>query len=210
MPLQEEPPATPPRTISLDILGEVQEVGGIIENGTTFVRLTDISAALGFATTWDRERRIPVISTAGEAEARPLVKDTPEMEIATAAEDIELLKTITHWEARGEDEKGQILVVNVIKNRLNNPNFPNTLREVIFAPGAFTPTQREDFDLAIPNTHTIAAVNKALGGADYSQGATFFHALRGITPDVWHERAVASGQLVRLFDHGGHRFYREA
>ncbi|MCL1883784.1 MAG: cell wall hydrolase, partial [Defluviitaleaceae bacterium] len=185
-------------------------ISGYIETGETWVRLTDFAAALGFTATWDSKRRIPVVCNANEADGIPPLEIINENTLKAAAEEIALLKTITHWEARGEDEKGQTLVVNVIFNRLDSPRFPNTLREVVFAQGAFTPTTRPDFDTAQPNARTIAAVNKALGGVDFSQGATFFHALRGITPEVWHERAVSEGRLIHLFDHGGHRFYREA
>ena len=126
------------------------------------------------------------------------------------AEEMRLLKTITHWEARGEDEEGQIMVVNVILNRLSGPRFPNNITDVILKPGAFTPTQRPDFHEAQPSPLTVSAILKALSGVDLSQGATFFHSLSKLTPDVWHERAVKEGRLVHLFDHGGHRFYKEA
>jgi len=126
------------------------------------------------------------------------------------AEDVAMLKQIVHFEARGEDEKGQILVVNVIRNRLNSPRFPDILKDVIYAPGAFAPTTRPDFGTAIPTALTAEAVNKALNGVDYSQGATYFHSLSGITPEVWHERAVSDGRLKQLFDHGNHRFYIDA
>ena len=170
---------------------------GYIENGETFVRLTSFAAALGYTAIWDEVRHIPVVSTAEDG-------------------DLQLLKIITHWEARGEDEKGQILVVNVINNRMASPRHPNTLHDVIFHPGAFSPTQRPDFDSAVPNARTIAAVNRAVSGEDFSQGATFFHSISGILQaeaegrEVWHERAVREGRLVRLFDHGNHRFYKEA
>ena len=127
----------------------------------------------------------------------------------------DILERIVWAEARGEDEKGQILVVNVIKNRLASPRYPNTLHDVIFAQGAFTPTTRADFNDAQPNSRTISAVNRAINGEDYSQGATYFHSVSGIIAaelegrQVWHERAVAEGRLVFLFDHGNHRFYRE-
>ena len=29
-------------------------------------------------------------------------------------------------------------------------------------------------------------------------------------PDSWHEKAVGDGRLVKLFDHGVHRFYKDA
>ena len=208
----EAPPPAQDRTVTLDILGNVREVSGYIENGATFVRLTDFAAALGFSALWDSDRRIPVIS---DAAAYAPLETVSGPQLVDAHEDVRLLKTITHWEARGEDEKGQILVVNVIKNRLASPRHPNTLREVIFHPGAFTPTQRPDFENAAPNARTIAAVNRALDGEDHSRGATFFHSISGIRQaeregrEVWHERAVREGNLLHLFDHGNHRFYRE-
>jgi hypothetical protein len=141
------------QTVTLDIFGSVQEIGGYIDNGVTWVRLTELMAALGFTVSWDSDRRIPVIydtlgctscgapSGADKAfEALPKLTDVDEMELTAATDDIRLLKIITHWEAWGEDTKGQILVANVVMNRLNSPHFPNTIREVIFAPGAFAPT----------------------------------------------------------------------
>jgi len=49
-------------TLTLDILGNEQQIRGFIENGETFVRLTEFTSALGFATTWDAQRHIPVVS----------------------------------------------------------------------------------------------------------------------------------------------------
>ena len=48
--------------LTLDILGKEQQVRGFIDNGETFVRLTDFTNALGFVATWDSQRYIPVIS----------------------------------------------------------------------------------------------------------------------------------------------------
>ena len=200
-------PAPPTPKVNLDILGSVQEISGYIQNGATWVRLTELSAALGFLASWDDKRRIPVISATNDG-AQPMLGSIDENTLVEAAEGLQLLKQLVHFEAQGEDEKGQILVANVIKNRINSPRFPNTLREVIFAPNAFTPTQRPDFGTAITSALTAEAVNKALDGIDYSRGATFFHSLSGITPEVWHERAVREGRLIHLFDHGGHRFYK--
>jgi len=199
-------PAEPARTVTLDILGKVQDVRGFIENGETFVRLTEYSAALGFAATWDGDRRLPVIRKEGDATA-PTVA-------AVTDDEKRLLQIITHWEARGESEKGQILVVNVIRNRVAAAGFPDTINDVVYAPNAFTPTKRADFDEAQPNARTIAAVDKALSGEDYSQGATFFHSISGIRQaeaegrKVWHEQAADEGRLIRLFDEGNHRFYK--
>ena len=52
----------PDQTVRLDVLGQIQTVVGYIENGKTFVRLTDIANTLGYSVSWDDERRLPVIS----------------------------------------------------------------------------------------------------------------------------------------------------
>ena len=124
-------------------------------------------------------------------------------------EELRLLQLLVHWKAAGEDEKGQIQIANVIFNRLRSPNFPNTVMDVILQVGAFAATERDDFETVTPSERTIRAIHSAIEGADYSFRATHFRSLYGITPYVWHERAVSDGRLEFLFDHGGHRFYRE-
>ncbi|MCL1999709.1 MAG: N-acetylmuramoyl-L-alanine amidase [Turicibacter sp.] len=183
--------------LHIDILGRTETIGGFIENGATFVRLTDFAQTLGYGVSWDEVRRLPVVVSKMET-------------IPTGAnltpDEIKLLETVVHWESRGEDLKGQILVANVILNRMTNNNA--CLADVIFQNGAFTVIKRTDFYDAKPSALTKSAVQNALNGVNYSQGATFFHAISHLTPDVWHERAAADGRIIHLFDHGNHRFYK--
>ena len=113
------------------------------------------------------------------------------------------LYRIAWAEARGEGEKGIILVINVILNRVADPNFPDTIRDVIFQPRQFSPVQNGAFARAIPCDYIKNAVQRALDGVNYSRGALFFRAICCCLPGSWHER-----NLTRLFDHKGHRFYR--
>jgi len=141
----------------------------------------------------------------------PLPTDVTEIrDIRSLTEyEIHLLQVLIHRKAVGEDEKGRILIANVIFNRLDSPNHPNTIACVVFENGAFAITEHDDFDTVTPDNHTMTAINSAINGADYSLGATHFRSLHGITPYVWHEAAVRNGRLTHLFDHGDHRFYRE-
>lgn len=116
-------------------------------------------------------------------------------------EELDILYRIVWAEARGEDNRGLILVVNVIMNRVNSPAFPNDIRSVIFAPNQFSPISNGEFDRATPDGRIRSAVHRALQGEDYSRGATFFRSVRG-AEGSWHERA-----LHRIFTHGGHHFY---
>ena len=132
---------------------------------------------------------------------------------------------IVRVEAGGEHLKGQVAVANVIINRHNNPRFPDGFYNVIHenrinSKGErvhqFTPVANGMYAKAVPDYAAITAVGQALSGVDYSQGATFFHSISGIRQaesegrEVWHERATREGKLIHLFDHGNHRFYKEA
>ncbi|MCL2445591.1 MAG: cell wall hydrolase [Oscillospiraceae bacterium] len=118
------------------------------------------------------------------------------------ARERDMLERIVWAEARGEDDRGQILVVNVIFNRIADHRFPNCVESVIFARGQFTPVTNGQFARATPNDRIRANVQRALNGEDTSRGATFFRMIRG-AQGSWHQRS-----LHHLFDHGTHRFYR--
>ena len=47
-------------------------------------------------------------------------------------DDYEVLLRIVEAEAGGEDEEGKMLVAGVVLNRVDNPAFPDTVREVVF------------------------------------------------------------------------------
>lgn len=52
-------------------------------------------------------------------------------------EEIELIALCTLGEAEGEPEIGKRLVIDTILNRVDGYGFPNTIREVIYAPSQF-------------------------------------------------------------------------
>ena len=54
-------------------------------------------------------------------------------------EDIELLACLAWREARGEKILGMRLVVEVVLNRVLNEHFPDTIYDVLYQPGQFTP-----------------------------------------------------------------------
>jgi len=116
-------------------------------------------------------------------------------------EELDVLYRIAWAEARGEDDKGLILVINVIMNRVRHTDFPNDIQSVVFAPDQFSPVTNGAFDRAIPDERIKNAIHRALQGEDYSQGATFFRSVQG-AEGSWHERA-----LHRVLTHGNHHFY---
>ena len=189
------------RIVPFELLGRRMDVAGAIIEGKTFAHVRPLVEGLGFEI--GMKDGIVVISKGGQTVNTDVAADTEaQYKIRATPKEVEILQNIVYCEARGEDEKGQILVANVIFNRVNSKGFPNTVEEVVFQKNAFEPTRNGAYENANPGAATITAVQKALSGVDYSQGATFFRTIRGATEDCWHEKS-----LTTLFDHGAHRFY---
>lgn len=51
----------------------------------------------------------------------------------------ELLACLVWAEARGEDQMGKRLVVDVVLNRVDSPSFPSTITDVIYQRNQFSP-----------------------------------------------------------------------
>lgn len=62
-------------------------------------------------------------------------------ELEITEEDKELLARIVYLEARGQSFSGQRAVVEVVLNRVLDSRFPDTVYEVLYAPGQFTPAK---------------------------------------------------------------------
>ena len=54
-----------------------------------------------------------------------------------SSDQLDLLARVINGEARGEPYEGQVAVGAVILNRVDNPNFPNTIAGVVYQKGAF-------------------------------------------------------------------------
>lgn len=114
------------------------------------------------------------------------------------------LTKIVEAEAGDQDEIGKILVVNVILNRVRSNRFPDTIKSVIFQNDGrtyqFEPVKNERIYDMNPTDSTIACVDRALNGEDYSDGALFF--TMKTSSGSWFNTS-----LTFLFVHGAHYFY---
>ncbi|MGN1402036.1 MAG: cell wall hydrolase [Bacillus sp. (in: firmicutes)] len=92
-----------------------------------------------------------------------------------AAEDKELMARLVHAEAKGEPYEGKMAVATVVLNRLNSPDFPDTVKEVIYAKGQFCPVRNGSINQAA-DRDSVKAVNEAIATyGDDSLEATFFY-----------------------------------
>ncbi|HHU33312.1 MAG: cell wall hydrolase [Zhaonellaceae bacterium] len=89
------------------------------------------------------------------------------------AEELELLAKVVYGEARGESYEGQVAIAAVVLNRVKNPNFPNTIKGVIYQPGAFTAITDGQFYLT-PNDTAYKAAKDAAAGWDPTGGALYY------------------------------------
>lgn len=96
-----------------------------------------------------------------------------ESALSDLEEDLFLLASIIHGEARGEPYEGQVAVGAVVLNRVASENFPNTIAEVIYQRGAFDAVEDEQFYLT-PNETAIRAAQDALNGWDPTNGALYY------------------------------------
>lgn len=129
--------------------------------------------------------------------------------IVLCEDDRKILYKIVQAEAGGEDRVGKILVANVILNRLEDEHFPDTIKEVVFQQkdgvAQFSPIANGKYEKAVPDEDTIEAVDAALLGEDYSEGALYFMARKYADPEnvKWFDSS-----LDQVFVHGGHEFYK--
>lgn len=119
------------------------------------------------------------------------------------AEESYLLAKIAMAEAESEDTEGKALVMLVVLNRVwDDEKFPDTIEEVIYQPGQFSPISNGRFDEVEPDADCWAALDLIMIGKwDESYGATYFESKSDST---WH-----SENLDFLFQHGKHYFYTD-
>ncbi len=97
--------------------------------------------------------------------AEPSFDDVPEDRYAgltLSDEDIELLARLVWLEARGEPYEGQVAVAEVVLNRVLSAEFPDTVYDVIYQRGQFTPASK--ISGTTPDEEQYRAVADAIEG----------------------------------------------
>ncbi|MBC7960667.1 MAG: cell wall hydrolase [Vallitaleaceae bacterium] len=123
-------------------------------------------------------------------------------------EDFMSLVKIVEAEATGEDLIGKIMVANVVLNRVKSDAFPDTIHDVIYekynGKSQFSPVDDGRLESVPLTESSYEAVERALKGEDYSEGATFFvaHALTSEVAGSWFDE-----NLNKVAQHGVHTFY---
>lgn len=149
-------------------------------------------------------------AVAQEASGTPEQPSAPETQEAAASvslsdRDYQTLLKIVQAEAGNCDRTGRILVANVILNRVESDTFPDTVHSVVYQRHQFSPVGNGSINRCRVTDATVEAVDSALAGEDYSDGALYFM-----------NRRASSRKNVRWFDnhldflfkHGNHEFFK--
>jgi N-acetylmuramoyl-L-alanine amidase len=107
--------------------------------------------------------------------------------------ELSMLARVIYAEARGEDYKGQIAVGAVVMNRLQSPKFPNSLKEVIMEPNAFSAVKDGQYWL-IPNQAAFKAAKAAVKGIDPTGNALFYFN-PDVSKSVWFKSRTATKKI---------------
>ncbi len=89
--------------------------------------------------------------------------------VVAQASEAELLAALIYCEAGGESYAGQVAVGSVVVNRVNSTYFPNSITDVIYQSGQFTPAASGKLALVLENGLTTDscrnAANQVIGGS---------------------------------------------
>lgn len=152
-----------------------------------------------------KEKKTTTSATAAKRESVQVSRDSrPKVvrngKVKVSERDMELLARLVYAEGRGEPYEGQVAIAAVVLNRVASDEFPNTVREVIYAPNAFSPVH--DGNLTHKsNESTRKAVQDAVNGKDPSNGSLYF-----FNPDTATSKWIWSRPVT--VEIGNHRFAR--
>jgi len=132
-------------------------------------------------------------------------KYNQQMDIEVSDKEYGILCRIVQAEAGDQDVYGRILVVNVILNRMNyKKEFANTIEGVVFEKNQFSPITDGAYYRVTVDSKTEEAVQRALNGEDYSDGALYFFMRSGTSKS----NAAWFDSLNFLFKYGCHEFFK--
>lgn len=125
---------------------------GMIEN----VKIAAVEAKIAYEAKLEEERR-------AAEEAERIAREKAEAEAAAAAQaEKELLASLIFCEAGNQPYEGQVAVGAVVMNRIKSSSYPDTMEEVIYQSGQFSPAMSGWLDRVRANQgYTEAAMQAA-------------------------------------------------
>ena len=177
-----------PKDDTLTVNGQTLSGKVSLKNGSTYVPLRLVSEALGGSADWD-----PYMDGAAVTSA-----NSPYDAI-----DLYWLSHVIYAESGAEPMTGQIAVGNVVLNRVESSNFPNSVAEVVFDRKngiQFEPVSNGTI-YKTPSPASMEAARRALEGESIVGQALYFFA-PALSQGIW-----IRANRTYLTTIGCHRFY---
>lgn len=154
-----------------------------------------------------KAKEIPTtIKNRTEAAVQPLILDIPETGVIERThnvhlytqEDADLMKRVAMAEGQSEGPDGMYLILSVVVNRINDPDYPDSVEGVIFQKNAFSSVSDGNFDkVSVPS----AECEEAFARIDAGE----------VCPEIIAFETVESNRLdewfMEAFTYRHHRFY---
>lgn len=140
--------------------------GILMEDNATLAPLRTICTALGANTQWDFATQNITVQTT----TQPLLSGTSHYN----QDDLYWMSRIISAESNNQPLKGKIGVGTVIMNRVESPQFPNTIKDVIFSGQQFSPVQNGSI-YKTPSEESVLAAKLVLDGAREAGDSLFFN-----------------------------------
>lgn len=141
------------------------------------------------------EAKVRAEREAAEAKKKAELKKNYEA-VKASGNDVQLLGALIQIEAGGESYEGQLAVGAVVMNRVRSGGYPNTIADVIYAPGQFpyASTRVHDVMARGVKASCLQAAQEAINGRSNVGSFTHFKS----------SRSGVSGNHIVI---GGHVFY---
>lgn len=154
-----------------------------------------------YTSIWEEEPQTDISEHGADAAPKAgwytavLCEDAGE-EIMTKEEQ-ELLMKLAYAEAGNQGVEGMWLVMSVVINRKNSPDYPNSIVGVIYQKNQFATVKNGALDRAIITDNCREALRRILSG-DVKEDIIGFETTKSKVLDKWFQAS---------FEHKDHRFY---
>ena len=163
-----------------------------MEDGGLMVPLRILCTALGIGVAWDAANRLAIL-TPGSGPIQHGDEFYDE-------EDLYWLSHVIYAESGNQSLEGKIAVGNVVMNRLESPNFPNTIKGVLYQRNQFSTVSNGTIYLT-PNEQSVVAAKLVLEGVN-TAGDSLFFVNPKLSPNSW-----ASRNRTYVATIGAHAFF---
>ena len=142
---------------------------------------------------YDNSYSEPTAPADGAVSDAPASAESEETVTTASSDDLSLLAAIIYCEAGNQSREGKVAVGAVVLNRVASSSFPNSIHDVIYQSGQFTPAYSGSLASALAGgvpSDCVEAAQAALNGENPVGGALYFN--------------TGSGKGIKI---GAHQFY---